>query len=282
MKKILNYLLQFYSCVGKFRIESASNGTQYQCDIRAVDTELECSTMVLNAQSSLGFEAASPVETIVVVGGSKEGWSMMATIMTVTEKQAAHDRLFFVLSGPHSEMNVIYDDISFAPIPKHCQQQVLNSDFEVGDSRFWYPTAKKFIDFDIVSSGISESQYSMMIQPRLGEVEGVGLRQNIDSRCILEGQEYLISANFRLLDATDLALGAPCDPAMKTVNSPTHCPTITIHGENCAGDNVELLFFNEMDFFIWDKEKFNKYEVVFPVSAEIASCEVSIALFNLF
>ena len=275
-------LLQFYSRIGKFRIESASNGTQYQCDIRASDTELECSIMALKAQSPIGFEAIPAIETIVMVEGSNEGWSMMANIMTVTETQAAHDRLFFSLSGPHSEMNVFYDDINFVHIPKDCQQQMLNSDFEVGDSRFWYPTAKKFIDFEIVSSGISESQYSMMIQPRLGQFEGVGLRQNIDSRCILEGQEYLISAKFRLLDVANLDLGVACDPAKKTVNSVTHCPTVTIHGTNCAGGDVEYLFFNEKESFIWDKEKFNEYERVFTVNADFASCEVSIVFFNFF
>ena len=238
--------------------------------------------MVLSAQSPIrseGTEVIPAVETIVMAEGSDEGWSMMADIMVVTERQAAHKRLYLLLSGPHIGMNVFYDDISFAFIPKDCQEQVLNSDFEVGDSRFWQPTNKRSTGFDIVSSGANKAGYSMMIRPLLEQNTGYenGLRQNIDSRCILEGQEYLISAKFRLLDATDLASGVECKPTDLNPAWASHCPTITIRGRSCAGNTkVEYLFWNEIEFFQWDKDNFNSYEKTFTVNAEIASCEVSI------
>ena len=271
---LLNVFSLFYLCIGKFKIVKASNGKQYQCDIRVTNSELECSNMAMRAQTAIGTESITVAETTVTAGGSDEGWSTMAGIMTVTERQATHDRLYFVLSGPHQNMNVFYDDISIKPITDSCQQQVMNSNFEDGDSRFWQPTNKNYIDFDISSSGASGSQYSMMIWTLHSQYTGNSLRQILYSPCILEGQEYLISAKFRLLDAADLASGVICTPSDRNVGSSAHCPTITIRGTNCAGNDVEYLFWNEIEFFQWNKDGFNNYNNVFTVDAAIASCEV--------
>ena len=94
----------------------------------------------------------------------------------------------------------------------------------------------------------------------------------------MEGKQFLINAKFRLLNATDLRLGVECLPTVLNVKFSTHCPTVTIRGRECMGDDIEYVFWNEINQFQWNPNEFNNFEKVFTVGVEIASCDVS-ALF---
>ena len=87
-----------------------------------------------------------------------DGWSTVAGIMTVTNKQALHDRMSFQLSGTHVSMNVFYDDFSIKLIPKSCHSVVLNDDFEDGDSSLWHPTWRPYSTYSQFSLINSNSQ----------------------------------------------------------------------------------------------------------------------------
>ena len=202
---------------------------------------------------------------------NQQGWNTMAGIWTVNEKQAAHERIYVRFYGPHKNMNIFYDDISITPIQKFCQSLVLNGNFEIGDSRFWRLSDKRYINVHMSSSGANASQHSLMIN----KYSGHSVRQTIDTRCLLEGQQFLISAKFRLLNATDFTQGVECLPTVLYVGYSTHCPTVTIRGRECVGDDIEYLFWNEINQFQWNPDEFNDFEKVFTVGAEIASCEVS-------
>jgi len=95
----------------------------------------------------LGSENTWYAETVAMATDMYDGWSLMAGIMTVTEKQAAHTSMYLRLFGPHISMNVFYDDISVEPLPKSCENLVVNSDFEAGDSSFWRPTMSSTLTF---------------------------------------------------------------------------------------------------------------------------------------
>ena len=265
----------FYT--GKFRIESASNGTKYECDRRVWEGELECSNILIRSDSAIGHYEKRYAETVAMAQDIYEGWSIMAGIMTVTEKQAAHDRIYVRLYGPDTNMNVFYDDISIVPIPKSCESLVLNGGFEGGDSRFWLPSDRRYIDTDIASFGANGSKYSLMVQKYTSN----RIIQNLDTRCLVEGQEFVISAKFKLINATDLTSGVECTPSLVNVYDPKHCPTITIRGTECGGTNQEYVFWNDIDQFQWDPNDFNDYEKVFPVGADLALCEVSIFSRNI-
>ena len=53
-------------------------------------------------------------------------------------------------------------------------------------------------------------------------------RQTIDTRCLVEGQQFLIIAKFKLLNAADLTLGVECLPLVLNVGYSTHCPTVRV------------------------------------------------------
>ena len=197
----------------------------------------------------------------------------------MNEKQAAHDRIYARIHGPHKNMNIFYDDISITPIQKVCNTLVLNGDFETGDSRFWrLSERRRYIDVHMSSLGANKSQYSLMVNKYTGR----SIRQTIDTRCLVEGQQFLISAKFRLLNSTDFTLGVECLPTVLDVKYSTHCPTVTIRGTECMGDDdVEYVFWNEVNQFQWNPNEFNNFEKVFTAGEEIASCDVSALIFIL-
>ena len=195
----------------------------------------------------------------------------MSGILTVTDKIAAHTQLYARLYDTSANMNVFYDDISIVPIPQSCDDLVLNGDFEDGDSRFWLPSDRRRIDIDISSSGADGSQYSLMVSKYTSN----RIRQSLDTRCLVEGQEFLISAKFKYLNATDLTSGLDCYPSVLNRGDRMHCPSVVVRGTDCVGDNLEYIFWNEIDQFTWDPNSFNNFEKVFPIGSDMASCEVS-------
>ena len=171
-------------------------------------------------------------------------------------------------------MNVFYDDISMVPMSRSCDNLVLNNDFEVGDSRFWFPSFPRYLTAEISNIGANGSQCSLMMIPKLESHTGDNMKQSLDTWCFIKGQEYLISAKFRLLNSTDPTSGMECIPSNLNVNSPTHCPTITIRGDGCNGNNLEYIFHNDIGQYQWDPDGFNNFEKVFAINSDIASCKV--------
>ena len=269
----LQFLINYFYPTGKFRLESSSNGTFYECD-RIVDRgALECSYALLEAYSPLGNEGTWIGESIATAENMKDGWTTLAGIMTVSEKQAAHTRLFVKMYGSDIDMNIHFDDVSLIPVDRSCDDLVLNGDFEFGDSRFWRPSDRRYIDVDILTSGASSSQYSMAIQKYTGH----RMRQPLDTRCIVEGQQFAITAQFKYINATDLVSGVSCEPTIKSQSDVKACPTIVIRGTQCESNDLEYTFWNEIDQEenSWDSNGFNNFEKVFNIDANIAKCDVS-------
>lgn len=261
-------------------MQSASNGTFYECN-RATDRgQLECSYARLEASSPLGGENKWIGESVATAQDKKDGWTTMAGIATVTEIQAVHTRLFLRFWGPSTVMDTYYDDVSLVPIAKSCENLVLNGDFEIGDSRFWRPSDRRYVYVDISNLGGGNSQYSMSIQRYTGH----RFYQTLDTRCLVEGQEFVISAQFRYLNATNLGSGVTCESSIKNQGDKKACPTVSIRGTQCVDDDIEYTFWNEIDQeqFVWDSTGFNDFEKVFTVDANIAQCNVSQVKENSF
>ena len=259
-----------------FRIERALDDTRFECDRSATGQDLECSYMFLQVVSDTGVvELLTYGETVAAAPGLNHGWSMLSGIIQITTKLVNHKELHVIPYGTHQAMNVFYDDFNIVPIPRSCQNLVLNGDFEAGNTRLWKTSSMSHIDVGVFALGANGSQYSVMTQPMQLSYNGHRIGQDLDTRCLEEGQEFLISAKFRLLDSTDLASGVDCVPSDRNVASSNHCPTVTIRGSGCTGGNAEFLYWNDIPLFQWDPDGFNNYEKVFTVSSFLASCDVS-------
>merc|ERR1711862_574849 len=101
----------------------------------------------------------------------------------------------------------------------------------MGDSRFWLPSDRRMFDIDISNDGANGFKYSLMVQ---SFTANNCLRQTLDTRCILEGQEFTISAKFKYVNRADLVSGMECSPTVLNLKDNRHCPTVRIVGDNCA------------------------------------------------
>ena len=247
--------------------------------MRASNGELECSYLQIKTESTLGIEEYFP-EIVTAAPELKSEWTMLSGIMTVSNKVMTYDRIDTYLYGTHETMDVFYKNISITPMPQTCQSPILNGGFEFGDTRYWKYSTKIFMHVEILNVGASGSHYSLMTQSTNGGgSSGHRVSHDLDTRCLDEGQEFLIRAQFQLLNATDLTLGVVCDPTILTVSRPTHCPTVTIRGTGCDGGDYERLFWNDIDYsFTWDPNGFNDFKRVFTISTQLASCDVSSAV----
>ena len=268
-------LTKFTLYIGKFRIERASNGESVQCDRSVHNTELDCAWIFVRVESPLGAESVSIASTVATASNLYHGWELMFGIMTVTEKQAAHNRMYTFLSGPHHSMNVIFDDVSIVPFQRSCDMILMNGDFEIGDSRFWEPSNGNFILMNISSQGASTSNYSIAIEPKeKSSYTGSSIRQKIDVKCLRENQDLVIKAKLKLLDSADLEKGFECDPREWNMGKSSHCPSISITGKNCEEGNVDNLYWNEIETSYWDPNEFNEFQAVFQVQSNLISCQV--------
>jgi len=176
------------------------------------------------------------------------------------------------MEGTHVDLSVVFDDISMLPIPKSCENLILNHDFEDGSSSFWVQQARDRINVSILSPGAQESQYAILLQHSTSN-RGFTFDQYLDTRCLVEGENLLVEAHFKLLDKANLSAGLSCDPSIRTSQSSQHCPTVRLAGRKCKEGNIDAILWNQQPYSVWDAESFNYFTNSFVVSTNLASCE---------
>ena len=202
----------------------------------------------------------------------------MSLIWTVTEEQVLHDSISLRLYYQYKSMNVYYYDVKTIPIPQSCSSLLMNSDFETGDSSFLEVSDRRSLHIDISTPGAGGSSYSLMAKIYTSRHS---FYLKLDTRCIIENQEFFITAKFRLHNETNPVFGVECEPSIKNKNDANSCPSVAVYGSNCDGDNQRFYFFNEINQIQWNPTSFNDFKKAFPITANLASCKVS-KIFNFF
>lgn len=189
--------------------------------------------------------------------------------------------------------DVIVDNFSVYHIPKQCGALILNPSFEDGTATYWqmsdYRPRQKVNLYSPGASG--ESDFALRVYDR--DHHWRGMRQRLDTRCFVVGEEYSITAKFRLLDAATGG-GAACDlnakvsgfkicdlrcVKMSIVNhlitvsefskwvvnmqyeELPNCPMVVIYGHECAGNDEYWSLWNAFigDDLNWDPDSFNDF-----------------------
>jgi len=257
-----------YAVKVRYKLEKVADGTSWPCDISASDGEFEC--MYINMYSRSEVTDARRyirlANTVAVADDKRDGWDLASDIFTIEETHANNEELLVYTEGPHQNMNVIVMDMSIVPVPFDCSNLVLNPSFEDGSLSFWKPYDIK-IDRGIISPGADNSQHASFLT---GQHAHWTLLQNLDPRCFLDSQEYVITGKFKLLNETSHTF--ECSPSDKNARSRSHCPTVRVYSWNCDGANEDKMFWNDIPFFEWDKDKFNDFMAEFTVTGNWATC----------
>jgi hypothetical protein len=130
---------------------------------------------------------------------------------------------------------VLVDNLEAKVAPRECNALVLNPSFQ--DSSFWSYIDRGPSKLELVQ-GASGGSEDFALRSFARDHTWRGVRQQLDTRCFVEGMEYEITAKFRLLNATT-AQGVICDTNVQTNNrANTQCPSVVIYGWGCNEGDV--------------------------------------------
>jgi hypothetical protein len=140
----------------------------------------------------------------------------------------------------HPKYDVITADVQAHVLEKNCQALVLNPDMSERDL-FWSYTDRDRSKIKVIP-GEGGSGHALRVYDR--DSSWRGLMQHLDPRCIVAGEEFLITANFRLTNST--GHGVECDPNIQWNNNEgSQCPSVVVYGKECpTGKNVYWQFWN--------------------------------------
>ena len=252
----------------KFRLVN-SQGTTIECDMASTSGENQCGAVRINTFSPLGNRYATVSYAIAIADAEKTGWGQYAGIYTLSEKEMDFTSIYLLLSYTDKDTTVIYDDISMEPLPRNCDDMVLNNSFEVGDTSYWTISDRRIIH-NVVDEGVNNGGEYALRYERGDSDRWDYIYQDLDTRCFEEGQQFEIKALFQILDSS----GTPttCTKANKSTSDPTHCPLMYIYGTNCADGSVDVELWNN-DETDWDVTIYNEFTFTFPVTDNLATCE---------
>jgi len=191
-------------------------------------------------------------------------------LWTLRPNQAQADFTKMYFDGISTAYDVIVDNIEVKHLPKQCNALVENPSFNNCSAAFWQATDRDRMKLKLYSPG-SEGQGDFALRAYARDHSWRGIRQQLDKRCFVTGEEYKISAKFRLLNATSGA-GVHCNTNDQWMSG-KNCPSVMIYGEECAvGANryIYWRFWNTVQG--WQKDAYNDFRNGFLVNDALASC----------
>jgi len=253
----------------KFRLVN-SGGTTIECDMASTSGENQCGEVRIETASPLGSRYARVSYAIAVANAEKSGWGQYAGIYTLSEKETNFTKIYLQLSYTDVDTTVIYDDISMEPLPRNCENVVLNDSFEGGDTSYWTISDRRIIHTVVDEGDNNGGEYALSYE-RGDSDRSDYIYQDLDVRCFEKDQEFEIKAFFKILDDT----GTPttCTKTDKSTSSPAHCPLLYIYATDCADGTVSVELWNKDTDTNWDETIYNEFTFTFPVTDNLATCE---------
>ena len=111
-----------------------------------------------------------------------------------------------------------------------CKQLIKNNGLDTGDFDYWQHAGG--------SMAIAKQGYlsgtSIRTLTRTGSWHGVG--QYLDTRCLVEGQQFEVTGRYKLLNEADKPIA--CDIDIKEYSNPNVCPRVSIRLRHMTGDYI--------------------------------------------
>jgi hypothetical protein len=259
------------------RIKFDLNGAETPCNpfhgsnfaIPGVPTCVEMYLHTDNRQGTRRYEHAGMVSATSEYDA--DGWYLISGTLTLKPDMVGpnmHSKLHFINLDP--AYSTIIDNAEIKVLPQQCSALVLNPSVDNG-SMYWQTNDRHRAKLDLYSPGASGGS-DVALRSFERDHWWRGMRQRLDPRCFASGDEYVINAKFRLLDAA--GQGVMCD-VNKQWTTTDVCPSVAIYGFQCTGNNVYWRFYNALggDDLAWDPDAYNNYQAAFTVNDELATCK---------
>ena len=104
----------------------------------------------------------------------------------------------FLLDGIKDYVDVTVDDVSWKVLPQACDSLVMNPSFDDG-ADFWHVSERSTphrVNIELVEGATGENDKAIKIYNRNHAWRG--MRQRLDNSCFVPGEEYVITAMFKL------------------------------------------------------------------------------------
>lgn len=206
-----------------------------------------------------------------------DDWNSYTARFTVTEEMQAMKTAVLVFKGVRPGLAILYDDVKLEVYedlpPPGCSSLVINGDFEDGDLTGWdrYHSGT----FQILDYGAEGTSKSLLTVERT--LPGAGPEYNLDTRCLVEGREYLFKAKMKLLDKDGNFFA--CDRKAPVFNNPLSCPYVSIHMVDATGKQTVKHHMDEAPS-AWSAADWNEYSFRFTVSHELGRSLKAMVVFK--
>eukprot|EP00986_Skeletonema_menzelii_P003357 scaffold1026_cov141-Skeletonema_menzelii.AAC.8 len=246
---------------------SAKIKSDANCLIYSWDSNARCNDLGFHTNKA-GVREYHRVGYITADTPDEDGWHHVHGIHVLNENGEKPDlaKLYFPDANP--AWDVYTADVKAYVLEQNCQALVMNPDFEEKDL-YWTQWDRDRSKVKVIP-GEGESGHALRVYDR--DHSWRGIFQELDSRCFILGEEFTISAKFRLTDAS--LAGVTCDPNYQyNSNEGTQCPSVVVYGKKCANGDVYQQFWNAASDKTWNAEGWNNYEASFEVNAALAACK---------
>lgn len=182
----------------RYRLEDSDENT-FECNMQANDIT-KCPYMkILPWIQGPSWDAAGTVgKNMPIHPVVSDGWAMLTGIFTLDEADANYDSMYARIEGSDSAATIVLNDVSVEPLPKICDQIIVNPSFDDGSAFAWNRNVGS-LDVSVVEAG-ENGNYALKFAHNQGHKI---LFQDLDTRCFVDGQEFLFTAKFQLLNASD-------------------------------------------------------------------------------
>ncbi len=190
-------------------------------------------------------------------------------LWTLRPHQAQADFTKIYFDGISTAYDVIIDNMLVKRLPLQCDTLVENPSFTNGSAAFWQATDRDRMKMNLYSPG-ADGVGDFALRAYNRDHSWRGFRQQLDKRCFVTGEEYTISAKFRLLNATS-GDGLHCEPNHQWMSG-KNCPSVMIYGDGCAQPTPYLYWRLWNMEGGWQKDAYNNFSNRFFVNAALSSC----------
>jgi len=201
---------QQYEIIVKIRLQDMYSGYYISCNVNQVQYNATdvCPRVVFRVRKLIGDTIGDVVGGVATkyaypmasaVGPwSEDKWNMLYGHFNVTDTLAEADSVFFDIERTRPGVNIVIDDVSIIPTLYGCSMPVYNSDFEIGDTRFWRTIGDT--EIALYTPGYN-SDYALRTTSR-SQWWG-SMAQDLNKDCLVEGEQFTVRAMILLLDESD-------------------------------------------------------------------------------
>mmetsp|Transcript_16327 Transcript_16327/g.23934 ORF Transcript_16327/g.23934 Transcript_16327/m.23934 type:complete len:1770 (-) Transcript_16327:229-5538(-) len=202
-------------------------------------------------------------------------WQVVYGVFRATANLINSDALSFYVAAGTTTKNIEIDDFSIVKATTTssgyltCDNLIRNGDLETRDARFYTVLGKG--ELSIIMPGYGGSSFALKHTGRSERWHGI--RQKLDQECLVVGDEWEVSAQFKLIDPDNQ--NAPFTCFRDHIRGEkTMCPIITVHSMDQRAGEVEYIpiwpDLNQVGD-VWNSTEWNAFKGTFIVSEKMTT-----------